>query len=446
MARFALEAGADGLDRDVVDRVEQVVLDAIGCSLGAFASPPVEVLRATFGDRAGTPEATVLGTDDRVPVEYAALLNGAMVRYLDYNDCYVSGTSVCHPSDHVPPLVAVAEAEGATGRELVEAIVVAYEVEGAGVDTGAVWEQGFDYVTWGAYSTAAAAGRLMGLSREELVDALGIAGAAHAALLVSRLGDVSMWKGTAHAYAAHGAVQACLLAREGLTGPDAVFEGPGGFFEAVSRRELDATFGDGDRVLRTNLKPYPCGYFMQSALEATVSVVEAHDLVPDAVEAVSVETFDQSVQVLGDAAKWSADLTRETADHSLPYAVAIAVLEGDLRPGHFEPAWLEDPRVHELMAAVEVTADPDLTRYRAEHPGEVPAVVTLETADGSHDARVDRPVGHATNPMAAEGLRGKVRSLLSPVLADDQVERALDAGDGLADLDSMAPLLEPLVV
>ncbi len=447
IATFARETTFDGLSPAVVEKVEHVVLDSIGCSVNAFPSPPVKVLRGTYGKRGGAEGATVLGTDSRVPVEYAALINGAMVRYLDYNDCYVSEGSVCHPSDHVPSLVSVAEAEGASGADLIEAIAVAYEVECRGVDTGAAWENGFDYVTWGAYSTAAAAGKLMGLTHDELRDAIGIAGTSSSGLLISRLGDVSMWKGTAHSYAAHSAIQACQMARGGMTGPGRVFEGEGGFFDAVSRRELDVEFGDGaDRVVRTNLKPYPCGYFMQSSIEATRTVVAEHDVDPGSITAVRVETFEQSVQVLGDEEKWSTDLNRETADHSLPYTTAVAILEGDLRPDHFGPEWLADPRVHELMAVVEVAADPGLTRYRAENPGAIPAVVTIETEGGSYTSRVDRPVGHSTNPMPDEQLRGKARSLMEPLLSDDQIERAFDACDDLAALDSMDELLTPLVV
>lgn len=447
IATFALETSFDGLSSDVVEKVEHVILDSVGCSLNAYPSPPVKVLRRIYGGRGGADGATILGTDSRVSVEYAALINGAMVRYLDYNDCYVSGGSVCHPSDHVPPLVSVAEAEDADGRDLIEAIAVAYEIQCRGVDTGAVWESGFDYVTWGVYSTAAAAGKLMGLSHEELRDAIGIAGTSSNGLLIARLGDVSMWKGTAHSYAAHNAIQACQMARGGMSGPASVFEGEGGFFDTVTRRELDVSFGEAaDRVMRTNLKPHPCGYFMQSAIEATKTIVAEHDVDPEAITAVHVETFDQSVQVLGDAEKWSAELNRETADHSLPYATALAILEGDLGPEHFGPEWLENPRVHELMGMVEVSADPELTRERAENPGTVPAVITIETGDGSYTGRVDRPIGHSTNPMSTEQLRSKARSLMEPLLADDQIERTFGACLGLADLDSMDELLGPLVI
>lgn len=447
LASFAREVTFDGLAADVVEKVEDVVLDAVGCSVNAFSSPPVSVLRETYGPRFGPDEATIWGTDSGVPVEYAALINGAMVRYLDYNDTFVSGRSVCHPSDHVPVLVSVAEAEGATGVELIEAIVVAYEIECRGVDTGAAWQHGFDYVTWGTYSTAAAAGRLMGLSHDELVNALGIAGTSSNGLLISRLGDVSMWKGVAHSYAAHNAIQACQLARAGMTGPVRVFEGPGGFFEAVSGGPLDVAFDDGaPRVMATNLKPHACGYFMQSSIEATAQLVAEHDLDLSAITAIRVATFEQSVQVLGDEEKWSTDLNRETADHSIPYTTALAVIEGEVHPEHFSQPWLEDPRVHTLMQTVEVVADPALTRYRTEHPGTIPAVVTIEADDGSYTARVDRPVGHATNPMPDAVLRRKVGRLLDPVLSDDQIERAVDACHHLAELESMDELVGHLVV
>lgn len=445
LASFAREFTADGLDEAVVEAVQRVMVDSLACSLNAVSSPPVAVLRDTYGARRGPDGATVFGSNSVVPVEYAALINGAMVRYLDYNDAYVSGRSVCHPSDHIPALISVAESEGATGAELIEAVVVAYEIECRGVDTGAAWQHGFDYVTWGAFSTAAAAGKLMGLSQAELVNALGIAGAAGNGLLISRLGSVSMWKGVAHSYVAHNAIQACQLARAGMTGPEDVFAGPGGFFEVVSNGPLDRVNKDDPlRMLKTNVKQHACGYFMQSSIEATKQLVEDQAIDPDAITSIQVETFDQAVQVLGDQEKWSTDLNRETADHSIPYTTALAVLEGTVRPEHFGDEWLDDPRVHELMQTVTVTANPALSEHRAEHPGAIPAAVTIETTDGAYTTRVDRPIGHASNPMSEALLHRKARSLLTPVLPADQIEELLDACHRLAELESLDEFVDTL--
>lgn len=441
LATYARETTIDAVSDAVVERVEQIVTDSMGCSLGAVSSPPVMDLLAAYGTRIGADEATIFGTGSSVPVEYAALINGTMVRYLDYNDAYVSGRSVCHPSDHVPGLISVAEAEGATGADLIEAIVVAYGVECRGVDTGAAWQNGFDYVTWGSFSTAAAAGTLMGLSHDELVNAIGIAGTAGTGLLVSRLGDVSKWKGVAHSYAVHNAIQACQLARTGMTGPRRVFEGAGGFFEVVSDGPVEAPFDGPSPVMATNLKPHACGYFMQSSIEATAQLVADHDIAPESISTIHVETFEQSVQVLGDEEKWSADLNRETADHSLPYTTAVAALEGAVRPEHFGRDWLDDPRIHELMEAVEVTAAPALTRDRTEHPGTIPAIVTIETATGSYTARVDRPIGHAANPMPNAMLRRKAVALMSSSLSDAHVEQLLEVCGDLHTLESIDELV-----
>lgn len=198
--------------------------------------------------------------------------------------------------------------------------------------------------------------------------------------------------------------------------------------------------------METNLKPYLCGYYVQSSIEATKNVVAEHDIDPESIIAVRVETFEQSVQALGDEEKWSTDLNRETADQSLPYTAAVAILEGDLGPEHFGPEWLANPRLHELMAVIEVAAEHELTRYRAENPGTIPAVVTIEAESVSYTSRIDRPVGHSTNPMPDERLRGKARSLMEPILSDDQIERAFDACDDLSALDSMDELLTPLVI
>ena len=206
LAAYARTVADSELPPPVREQAGRLCWDSLGCCLGARDAAPVAALRACYENHGSADEATILGTDTRVSVEYAALINGAMVRYLDYNDCYISGSSVCHPSDHIPGLLAVAEAEGRSGAALVRAIVIAYEIQAAGIDTGAIWDRGFDYVTWGSYSAAAAVGTRMGLSEQELVNAIGSAGTAKHGLLISRLGAVSPWKGVAMPYAIHGAI------------------------------------------------------------------------------------------------------------------------------------------------------------------------------------------------------------------------------------------------
>ena len=436
LAAYARTVANSELPPPVREQAGRLCWDSLGCCLGARDAAPVAALRACYENHGSADEATILGTDTRIPVEYAALINGAMVRYLDYNDCYISGSSVCHPSDHIPGLLAVAEAEGRSGAALVRAIVIAYEIQAAGIDTGAIWDRGFDYVTWGSYSAAAAVGTLMGLSEQELVNAIGIAGTANNGLLISRLGAVSQWKGVAMPYAIHGAIQACQMARGGLTGPSAVIEGEAGFEATVAGQELSVEEWGGQdgapyRIMRTNFKPYACGYFMQAPIAAVLELVDRHDIEPARIEAIEIEEFEQAVQVLASPEKFDTNLNRETADHSIPYSVAVGVLDGTVTPRQYASDRLADPAVHALMETVSVTEAPDITARRAANPGLIPARATVSTGAGRFSTTIDYPTGHWQSPMSEEALTKKVTDLVGDTLGADSLAE-LEAWCGAA--------------
>lgn len=456
IADYALSLSADEPSTAAVEAAKRLTLDSVGCCLGAYTSPPSKHLRAAYGsvrdgDSGRGEAATVFGAGTTTRPEYAALINGAMVRYLDYNDALVSEGRACHPSDHIPALISVAEAEGATGEELIEAIVVAYEIEGAGLDTGVMWEHGCDYVTWGAFSTVAAAGRLMGLDREELVNALGIAGASNLTLSVARKGAVSMWKGVAHSYVSHGAVQACQMAREGMTGPERVFEGPGGLFEVAADRlltvdELGGRDGAPYRITRAHVKPFPCGYYMQPMITGVRDLVAEHDIDPDAIEAIEIETFEQAATILGGEEKWSTDLTRESADHSIPYTAAIAVFHGDVTPEHYGRAYRTDPEVHRLMRLVTVAESAEMNADARAEPNSTPSIVRIRTADATHERRVDYAPGHAENPLSREELLGKFRSMAEPLLTAAAIDEVIAFCDDVPERSDVGALVEGLRV
>ncbi len=449
LAAFVDAIDYASFDDAVVEQAVDLVIDTVGCSLGAFASPPSKALRGAYAGHRSPSEATVLGTDRPAPVEYAALINAAMARYLDYNDCYMANSAACHPSDHIMALVAVAEAEGASGRDLVEAIVTAYEIEGRGLDECPVRVNGFDYAAWGTYSSVASVGKLLGLSRDELVDAFGIAGASNNPLYISRRGEVSMWKGVAHPYVTHGAIQACQMAAEGLGGPRAIFEGPFGFFEVVGEGTIafdEPPDPDDLRIMETSLKSFACGYYIHSPITGALRLLEEHDLDPSAVEAVHVEMFDHAVAALATPEKWDPDLTRETADHSIPYSVAVAIVDGEVTPAQYEEDRLRDPAVHDLMAAITVEEDPDLTDHRADHPRHIPSVTTI-TADGEeHAVRIDAPLGHPDRPMTREQLEAKLADNCRDRLSADQVKRCIEACRSLPELSRVDPIVESVVV
>lgn len=460
IADYTFELSADSMTEEALEAAKRHTLDSLGCCLGAFTSPPSKHQRAVYGsipsdgsvtaNKSGNQTATVFGSGRETLLEYAGLINSTMVRYLDYNDTYISEGRACHPSDHIPALISVAEAEGATGEELIEAIVLAYEIEGAGIDTGATWNNDYDYVSWGAYSSVAAIGKLMDLSRDELVSALGIAGASNLTLSISRRGDVSMWKGVAHAYVVHSAIEACRLARGGLTGPVDVFEGPGGFFDIVDNELKVETLGgrDGDpyRITQSHLKPFPCGYYMQPMITGVRDLVSKNHVSPDNVEAIEIETFQQAKSILGGEEKWSKNLTRESADHSIPYTAALAVIYGDVTPEHYSEEYRTDPEIHQLMNTVSVEESEEMNVASIGSPESTPSLIRLVTDDDSYEMRVDYAPGHAQNPLPTAEVESKTREMAEPLLTDSQIEMMIEFCETLADQPNVDPLIDALEV
>ena len=455
LANYAQELSFDDLPEVVVDQTKKLVIDSLGCSIAAFSSPPSKVLRTTYRNQT-PPEATVLGTHNELPTEYAALVNATMGRYLDFNDCYTTGSSACHPSDHIPALLAVAEHEGASGRDLIEAIVLTYEIQCRGVDTGALWNRGFDYVTWGAHAAGLGVGKLMGLSTEELVNALGIVGTSSNGLLISRLGEVSMWKAVAQPYATHNAIQACQMARNGLTGPTKLFEGveerdgEGGFFYAVSDGpvELEALGGrDGDfRVMETSFKAFACGYFTHPSITAVLDIVREHDLAPEDLESIDVETFDQAIQVYASGPeKWASDINRETADHSLPYNVAVAAIDREVMPHQYEEEYLRDDQVHDVMQRISAVEDEELTEYRLDHPRHVPARATIVANGETYVNRVNFPIGHPERPMSMDDIVEKFENLVDD-LTNEQMDTTIEICKQLESQDDFDGLTNALTI
>lgn len=446
IAKYARQISFDELSGDAVARTKRIVLDTLGCSLGAYTSQPSKILRACFEGKGDS--ATVVGSGETTSTEYATLINSALARYLDYNDTYLREGRALHPSDHVPALIAVGEAENSTGKELIAAIALAYEIEGAGRDAGVIYETGFDYVSWGTLSCTAAAGKLMGLSEEELVNAIGIAGASSLALGIVRHDEISMWKGVAHGYVNHNAVQACIMARAGMTGPQQLFEGTSGFFETVSGGPFElGPFGGQEhpyRVTQSHLKPYPCGYYMQTAIEAALELREQVDSTD--IERITVDTFQQPVEILAGPEKWATDLTRESADHSIPYTVAVALLDGEVTPEQYDQAHRDDERVHSLMQKIEVNEDSELNAFVREHTDSLPMDVRVETDSEVYRERVDYPLGHATRPMSDERLEAKFSEMALELLTDEQVQQTFTACYELESLDDVNPLLDGLVV
>jgi 2-methylcitrate dehydratase len=331
---------------------------------------------------------------------------------------------------------------------LITAIVLAYEVQCRFCDATSVRARGWDHVTYGPFSTALAAAKLMELDTERTRHAVNIAGVASAALRQSRVGELSHWKGCAFANAARHGVYAAMLAREGMTGPAPIFEGEKGFEKLVSG-PLDARIGEwgngksGDfMILKTSIKFWPAEYHSQSAIEAALKLRKQIANVEE-IESVLIQSHDAAVDIIGsEPEKWKPT-SRETADHSLPYIVAVALADGEVTMNQFEHARFTDAKLLDLVQRVKVERHSELS---AKYPGSVGNIVTVRLRDGrTLTERVDDPRGHAKNPLSDAELETKFLALANSILDRDQVETVLHRLWRLeeqASLDEIVDLIE----
>lgn len=422
LAEFASALRFEHLPPGVVREVKRRVIDSIGCALGAWNAEPCAIARRVASGFGAGRGATLLGTKQRVPPDWAAFANGCLIRYFDYNDTYLS-KEPAHPSDNIAAAFAAAEASGSGGRELITAIALAYEVQCRFCDTQSIRARGWDHVTYGAFSSALAAAKLFDLDAEKTRHALGIAGVAGIALRQSRVGELSHWKGCAFANAARHGVYAAMLAREGMTGPAPIFEGEKGFEKLVSGSMQDArvwfdTASLAQRdwmILRTSIKFWPAEYHSQSAIEAALKLRPQISGVEE-IESVRIQSHDAAVDIIGsEPEKWRPQ-SRETADHSLPYITAVALADGEVTERQFSPERYADPQLLNLVARVKVERHAELSRL---YPGAVANIVTLRLRDGRElAARVDHPLGHAAKPLSDQQLEAKFYSL-----AESHLER-----------------------
>jgi 2-methylcitrate dehydratase len=427
LANYACELKFEDLSREVIHEVKRRVIDSFGCALGAWNEEPCTIARKVASEFSAKAGSTIIGTNHKAPPDWAAFANGCCIRYFDYNDTYLS-KEPAHPSDNISAALAMAESLRASGRELITAIALAYEVQCRLCDAASIRARGWDHVTYGAFSTALACAKLMKLDPEKTRHAVNIAGVACAAMRQARVGELSHWKGVAFANAARHGVYSALLARAGMTGPAPIFEGQMGFEKqlGVSLDNVDEKFsvpwipskvGPASMILKTSIKYWPAEYHSQSAIEAALFLrKQVGDLAE--VKSMTIESHDASVDIIGsEPEKWKPE-TRETADHSLPYITAIALIDGEVTEKQFEPARFTDPEIWKFLENVKVERNAELSGM---YPGAVANIVHIDLADGRRlTKRVDYPLGHAKNPMKDSEVEEKFLALVTPALGNER--------------------------
>lgn len=435
----------EALPAAVVHEVKRRVLDSFGVAMAAWDSDPCRIARQqACGVTAAEGGATVWGTTHRTPPDLAAFANGTQVRYLDYNDTYLS-LEPAHPSDNIPACLAVAQACGADGRALIAAIAAAYEIQCRLCDAGSIRARGWDHVVYGAISTSAAAGWLWGLRGEPLAHAIALGTIANIAMRQTRVGELSHWKGCAFANAARNGVFGADLARKGMTGPEQIFAGPMGLFRQVSG-PLEVRLGGGDdwMILRTYIKFWPVEYHAQSAVDAALRLRGRLVGGVEQIERIDIDSFDAAVDIIGsEPAKWQPT-SRETADHSMPYCVAAALTDGRVTLESFDDRRIQDPALRGLIARVSMHRDAELTRG---YPEGIPNRIRLRLRNGTELAEEVRfPRGHARNPMTDDEVLEKFSALAARRLPAPAVKRLSQEVWRLECSRNLGTVLDTLVV
>jgi 2-methylcitrate dehydratase len=441
-ARYAAGVDTEGLPPATVHEIRRRILDSIGVAAAGFDEDATVAARRyaagagdgamTHGAPGGGAGATLWGTRDPAGVEAAGFANGVAVRCLDFNDTYLS-LEPLHPSDVIPPLMALAEARGIAPRELFAGIAVAYELGVDLCDAASLRVHGWDHVNYIAVGVAAGAGRMLGLDAGGIEHAISIASVPHAAMRQTRVGELSMWKGAAAANASRNALAAALLAEAGMTGPFHPFDGEMGFvaqlldgqpFDDAPFAGLEAT-APPSRILDTYIKFWPVEYHAQSAVDAALQLRAELGGTLEGVEHIHIGTFGAAYQIIAkDPQKWDPK-TRETADHSLQYIVVAALEDGEVTQATFDLERIRRPAtLHRLQHEVSLDEDPELS---AGYPDGIPNRIVVTRADGTQLLReVRHPRGHAKNPMTDDEVTAKYRANAAGRWSDARTGRVAD--------------------
>ncbi len=459
LAQYAGSLSYGRLPPQVIHEVKRRVLDSLGCALAAWNAPPCRIARQLAREVTVPNGATVWGTGARTQPDLAAFANGALVRYLDFNDTYLS-REPAHPSDNLAAIFALGETVHASGKQVITALALAYEIHCRLCDAAALRPRGWDHVTYGPFSSALAGGNLLKLSKQKMTQAINLAGVANIALRQTRVGDLSMWKACAFSNATRNGVFAVLLAKMGMTGPSPIFEGEKGFMNLVSgslelpilaaergnnqgARQLETTF----KISDSYIKHFPVEYHAQTAVEAALLVRE--EIVKAegeqglaGIREVEIGSYDVAIEIIGrDREKWHPR-TRETADHSFPYCVGVALLDGRVTLRSFAGRRLRDRHLLQLIQKIRVVEEP---AFKDRYPKAMPTRLIVKTAAAQpYRRQVDVPLGHPRNPMSDHEVENKFLGLVQRRLNRTRIEKLMDLVwnlERVKDIGTLMPLL-----
>jgi len=375
-----------------------------------------------------------------------------MVRYLDFNDTafilqgetYRTGY---HPSEVIPPILALGERQHLSGEDVITTINLGYDLSLAfleGVVGPGMEKRGWNGDTRGAFIMPLVAGKILGLTEEQMQNAVGISGSCHAVfgILDTPAEEYTMTKNIRFPMMSYGGILAAMLAQKGFTGPGGMIEGHDGFIEVIMNGDYDLgalrNVKGKFAIRETCIKSIIADFSSHGHLTATLTLVREHDIKPEDVAEVRITTSKRCAEHTGDPVK-KYPKNKETADHSSYYLTAIAIIDRQIGPDQFTPEKYNDSRVRELIDKVILKGDPSLDKVR---PAGISEITTKKGE--KYSLRVDYPRGHAHNPMTDEEVVDKFTSMASRYMSDECVKQVIDTVfelDKLGDIGKLNRLM-----
>jgi len=448
ISRFSLGLKYEDLPPDVVNEVKRFLYDSIGCAYGGYTTHDVKIIKNIYSDMGGKAEATVVGSGEKIPAYNATLLNSLMFRALDFNDIYWK-QDPSHPSDIIPAALAMGERENKNTKDVITAIVLAYEFECRLCEFAVpgVRERKWHHATLTQFVSPIVAGYLLGLTEDKMVSAIGISGSHNLTLGAVTAGKLTMMKNTVDPLAVQSGVMAALMAQQGYSGTEQIYEGKEGFMQTLGpdwdTDKLVGGLGDGFKILECSMKAFPCEALTHTHISATLKVVTEHDIKPDDIEEVTVTTIARAVDILFDAEKYKPT-SRETADHSLPYCVAAAIVDRKITTDQFNAARIKDPLIQSVLPKIKGEASEEFEKM---FPAKQPSKVVIKLKNGeSYSAQLDYPKGDPREPMTKDDLDNKFKSLSSDLLSQNRQKEIKDAIWNLELFQSIGEFMDLLKV
>jgi 2-methylcitrate dehydratase len=424
LARYAADLRYEDIPDDVVQVAKRSILDTIGCAFGGYGAGPSRIAIKIVSDVSAKQPATVLISGTRTSADLATFANGTMIRYLDFNDAFVSLThGAGHPSDTIAALLAAAEVNGRSGRDLITATVLAYEGFCKIADVFDYLGNGIDHSTITGMGAVVGAGRLTGLSPAQMVQAIGITVGGNTATRQGRADELSNWKAYAAADACRKAMFAIELAQAGMTGPGKVFEGRYGFFKVMGKAPVETVqLGEPFGIRRAFTKRFPLGQFSQTVAQAAVEARPSFKSADEIAE-VNINVSHSAIKIMADGPdKWKPQ-THETADHSIPYSAALALMYGKIDPEYYDDPYLHDARLLDLVGRIKVVPSEEADRTEKEF--NLCELEVVLKSGARKTVRVEYHRGHFKNPMTDAEMEEKFRLQVAKHLPADRVDRLL---------------------